>query len=186
MGDITGIKQGKPVEEHPIHFDISDIASSILADAMAYCSMKMGISVDAVQGLVKERDVRAYSYFNYSITCQLGDLLGKQCKSIRAVYALDYYDDSQGEGLNNKADITIHVILGVERKTSAVKALLTSIHDALIQQYHQVLGMHSLKHVLNAHLVDDEDIEKRSGYGALLQSSYQTPIHVWGEKLTYV
>lgn len=171
--------------ETPGYFDSVKTVEDILTKAKAYCSAKMGVTVTSVPELLKTSHTGAYSYFNYSIARQLGEVLGRVCKNVKAVYALDFAENIQEEKWH-EIDQTIHIILRVERKTNSVAVLIDTLHDALIQQYKQLLGKDTLAYVLDAHLVDDEDIKSRTGYGALLGSVYQSPIHVWGEKLNNI
>jgi hypothetical protein len=36
-----------------------------------------------------------------------------------------------------------------------------------------------LKHLLDAQIVDDEEVKSRVGYGALLSSIHNRPVRVW-------
>ena len=73
----------------------------------------------------------------------------------------------------------IHVIIQVERKTRALEALVEALDRALVQSYAKLITQAELEHILDAQLVDGEDIKKRVGYGALLSSLYRKPLQVW-------
>ena len=171
--------------ESLIHFDSVNTVNEILAKATDYCAAKKGINKADVPGLLEKGDAGAYGYFNHSIASQIGEVLGKVCDNVKAVYALNYEDNIQEDG-PGKSDPTIHVILRVERKTNAVNALVEALNKGLTQKYRQMLGKDTLKNILNAYPVDKEDIKNRAGYGALLGSIYQPPIHVWGDKLSHI
>jgi hypothetical protein len=71
------------------------------------------------------------------------------------------------------------VIIEVKRKTKALGALVDALDRALVQRYATLLKLENLEHILDAQLVDGEDIKRRVGYGAMLSSIYRKPLQVW-------
>jgi hypothetical protein len=167
-----------------IMFDSMSTVNEIFNKALAYCSTKMGINKTKVIELLKNDFPDAYGYFNYCIAKQVGKVLGKLCKNVKSVYALDHEDNVQEEGIN-KVDFIVHIIVLVERKTKPVDSLISTLQEALIEHYKKILEKATLEHVLDAHVVDTKDVKNRMGYGALLGSIYQPPICVLGDRLNH-
>lgn len=186
MGKTEISKKQNTKGESLIHFDSVNAVNQIMAKATAYCATKKGISKADVPGLLEKGDAGAYGYFNHSIASQVGEVLGKVCDNVKAVYTLNYEDNIQEDVSGKSSDPTIHVILRVERKTNAVDALVEALNKGLTQKYRQLLGKDTLKNILNAYPVDNEDIKNRTGYGALLGSIFQPPLHVWGDKVNHI
>ena len=65
------------------------------------------------------------------------------------------------------------------RKTGALNSLVEALDGALAQQLFHLLGRGPRAHVLDVQIVDDTDVQNRTGYGALLSSLYHRPIKVW-------
>jgi uncharacterized protein YunC (DUF1805 family) len=134
----------------------------------------------AVLEHLKQRDATACGYCQYSIAKKVGDSLGAMDQNVKAVYILDY--DATPEDIcysNQKHTVLIHMIIRVERKTSALESLVAALDHALVQVYGRLLGMERLEHLLDAQVVDDADVEKRVGFGAMFTSLHQRPIQVW-------
>ena len=174
-------------EERPVstphQLDPVSTVESVVTKALKTSANKMGLgNTKALIARMKEGDSVAFNYCNYSIAKQLGAVLGLLDKKIKAVYICDYYDATPEDVCFCEAPPVslVHMIIWVERKTKAVDALVAAMDHAMVQHYSHMLGLHELQHVLDAQVIDDEDVRNRTGYGALLQSVYQPPIQVWG------
>jgi hypothetical protein len=162
--------------------DAASTADIVLNQAMEFCAQKMGLGAAwlAVEQL-KEGDGAACSYCRYSMAKQMAGALGSLDEKIRAVYVYEY-DATPEDVCFGKAVRTspIHLIVWVERKTSALESLAEALDHALAVSYAALVGKSQLSHILDVQMVDDADVENRTGYGALLSSFQNQPLKIWG------
>jgi hypothetical protein len=162
--------------------DAASTADIVLNQAMEYCAQKMGLGAAwlAVEQL-REGDGTACSYCRYSTAKQMAEALGSLDENIRAVYVYEYdatpEDLCFGEAVSTSP---IHLIVWVERKTSALGSLVEALDHALAKSYAALVGKSQLSHMVDVQTVDDADVENRTGYGALLSSFQNRPLKIWG------
>jgi hypothetical protein len=129
---------------------------------------------------VKQGEKTACEYCRFSITQQVGRVLGASDDNVKAVYICDYdataEDRCFGETVQSSP---IHMIVWADRKTGALTSLISALDRTLAQEYAHVTGSVHAEYLLDVQVVDDSDVEKRAGYGALLSSLYNRPIEVW-------
>jgi len=161
--------------------DAMSTAEAIMNQSMEFCAQKMRLGdYRGVLQKLQQRDVTACNYCQYSIAKQVGKALGALDQNVNAVYMVDYDATPQDICFAAQGGLKlIHLIVRVERKTSALQSLVEALDDALAQGYAKLLGMDQLKHLLDIQLVDATDVKERIGYGAMLSSLYQRPIRVW-------
>lgn len=187
---MNRISTGKQEERHsadlpvttPHQLDPVSTVESAVREALASSASKMGLgNVGAVISHMKEGSSMAFNYYNYNIAKQLAEVLGSWDTEIRAVYTHDYEGATPEEaGLEDAPSSSlIHMIIWAERKTKALDALLETIDHAMVRHHKQMLGLSRLRHVLDAQVVDDEDVRSRTGYAVLLRSIYEPPIQIW-------
>ena len=181
---MTQQVKAKRTEHETRQWSLPDAASTAAAainGAMQFCAQKMRLEdVQAVLEHLRQRNAAACNYCQYSIAKQVGGSLGALDQNVKAVYILDY--DATPEDIcfaDEKQGILIHLIVLVERKTSALNSLVEALNHALAQHYARLLGMEKLEHLLDVQVVDAADVEKRIGYGAMLSSLHQRPIQIW-------
>jgi hypothetical protein len=186
MSEVFAVKQADvadvEIRTPPLRLpDAASTADIVLNQAMEYCAQKMGLEAAwlAVEHL-KQGDGTACSYCRYSTAKQMAEALGSLDENVRAVYVYDYdatpEDICFGEAVHTSP---IHLILWVERKTSALNSLVEALDHALAQSYAAMIDRSQLAHILDVQMVDDADVENRTGYGALLSSLYNRPLKVW-------
>ena len=187
MNKIPAEKQGERHNEGlpvPIPYQLDPVTTieSVVTEALKTSANKMGLdNVKALISRLKEGNSVAFNYYNYNIAKQLAEVLGSWDKDIRAVYAHDYEGATPEEGCfeNVSPFSLVHMIIWAEHKTKALNALVEAIDRAMVQHHRHMLGLNKLEHVLDAQVIDDEDVRSRTGYAVLLKSIYQPPIQVW-------
>lgn len=161
--------------------DVVGTAQVVLTQALEYCAQKMRLgSSQAVIDCLRAGDGRACGYCHYSVVKQVAECLGAMDGNIKAAYLYDY--DATPEDLcfgEAGRSLPIHMLVWAERKTAALKVLAETWDRALAQGYAEMIGGHQSAHLLDVQVVDNADVEKRIGYGALLSSLHQRPIQVW-------
>ncbi len=162
--------------------EISVTAEGILAQALSYCAHKMGL--DGPQTVVerlRQGDGVACGYCLYSVAKQVAEAFGSLDGTIRAVYTFDCDATPEDECLGEVARGTplVHLLVWAQRKTAALRALVSMLDRALVRAYADVLGEERPTSLLDVQVIDDADVGRRSGYGALLGSMYHRPVQVW-------
>ena len=190
MNQIPIEKQNKISREEfvrplPRLLDPVSAVESIVTAALESSTRKMGLScAESFIACLKQRETAAFNYYCYNIARELGKMLGSWSNSIKAVYTCSYDEAASGEDdfdcVSNP--LLIHMIVWAEQKSKALNALLEALDRAMVQRHQLLLSHDQLRHMLDAQVVDDEDVRDRTGYAALLNSIYQPPIQVWGEK----
>jgi len=174
----TKIRQQTPSLRLPDAVSTAEVA---LAQAMEYCAQKMGLASarEAVER-VKEGNAAACGYCHYSVARQVAEALGALDQNIQAAYVFDYDATPQDLCFGETVQATpIHLLVWTGRKTGALNSLVEALDGALAQQLFHLLGRGPRAHVLDVQIVDNTDVENRTGYGALLSSLYHRPIKVW-------
>lgn len=161
--------------------DVASIAKVILTQAMEYCAQKMGLdNWQAVIDRMREGDGKVCEYCHYSVAKQVAESLGALDENIKEVYIYDY--DATPEDLCFRVaaqPLLIHLIVWAQPKTAALNAMVEAWDCALAQSYAEMLGERQPAYLLDVQVVNDADVGKRIGYGALLSSLHHRPIQIW-------
>lgn len=120
-------------------------------------------------------------YCRHGIAHEIAAAIGALDDHVRSVYTLDYDATPEDMCFGETARTTslIHLIVWTQRKTAALDALATALDRALVEVYGDVAGASGLATLLDVQVIDDRDVERRSGYGALLASAHHLPMQVW-------
>lgn len=172
----------EPAASAPRLLDSASSVESVVTTALTTSAQKMGLGdTDVFVTCLRKCDCVAVNYYCYSVTKGLGEVLGSWSKNIRAVYVCYCDDGTSGEDCigNTSTPTLIHMIIWAEKKNKALNALIEAMDVAMVQRHRRLLGLNQLKHVLDAQVVDDEDVRNRTGYAVLLKSIHQPPIQVW-------
>ena len=162
--------------------EASVAAEDVLAQALSYCAGKMGLDgPQTVTERMRQGDGVAYGYCLYSVAKQVAEAIGALDGNVRAVYSFDCdatpEDACMGEIVQGTP--LVHLLVWTQRKTAALSALSAALDRALARAYADMLGMGRPAGLLDVQVVDDDDVGRRSGYGALLSSMYHRPVQVW-------
>jgi len=161
--------------------DADSTAEVAMNQALNFCAQKMGLAGrQAVVDSLREGNGSACEYCHYSIGKHVAESIGALDENVKAVYIADYdatpEDLCFGQGMRTPP---IHLIVWAERKTSALNSLVEALDRALAKRYADTVGPSQLVHLLDVQVVDDTDVDNRTGYGALLTSFHNRPIKLW-------
>ena len=162
--------------------ETSVAAEDVLAQALSYCAGKMGLDgPQTVTERMRQGDGVAYGYCLYSVAKQVAEAIGSLDENVRVVYTFDCDATPQDECLGEVARgmPLVHLLVWTQRKTAALRALIAALDRALVRAYADVLEEGRPASLLDVQVIDDDDVGRRSGYGALLGSMYHRPIQVW-------
>ncbi len=178
---ITDTKTTLGVATQLSLIDATGIAQAILSEALEFCASKLGLEdPQAAAEHLHRRSSDAYNYFQYGLAKSVAEHLSEVDESVKAVFL--YEEEATPDDLcfgQAKRTPLIHLIVWAEVRTAALQSLLTGLDRALVQMVAEILGYPKLLCVLDAQVIDDTDVENRTGYGALLSSLYHRPLEVW-------
>jgi len=161
---------------------MSAAGETILSQALSYCAAKMSLSgpQSAVERLCQGDGV-ASGYCLYCIAKQAAGTIGSLDENVRSVYTFDCEATPEDASLGEIAQgmPLLHLLVWTQRKTAALSALITALDRALAHAYADRLGVGRPAGLLDVQVVDDAQVGRRSGYGALLSSMYHRPVQVW-------
>ncbi len=172
------------VELSPLPLHLPDADSAVedaLARALEYAANKTGAAGRAaVLEALRRRNVTMVQYTTYGLACQLAETLGALDETVTAVYLFDAGAAGEDEVFGEPArDLTLHLIVWVERKTKALTALVNGLDRALVQAVSALQATPARPHLLDVQIVDTTEVQQRIGYGALLSSLHQRPLQIW-------
>ncbi|PKO20353.1 MAG: hypothetical protein CVU38_20560 [Chloroflexi bacterium HGW-Chloroflexi-1] len=160
--------------------DAATAADSALAEALASCARKMHLAdAGAVLTHLQRGDRTARAYFEYDLAQRVAEHLGALDEEVRAVYLYDAEATPEDSVFGEVAPSLIHLIVWAQRETKALNSLIVALERALVQRYAERIGAPGLMCLLDTQIVDDAQVNARTGYGALLASLHHRPVQVW-------
>ncbi len=174
----TDVKRAVPQLRLP---DSESTAQIIMDQMLDFCAQKMGlVGRLPVVDLLRQGNRDAYKYCQYSIAKQVAESLGALDRTIKSVYIVEYDATPEDMCFSERAPTSlIHLIVWTDRKTKALDSLVSALDRALVQRFVEIVATDRLAHLLDVQAVDDEDVEKHVGYGAMLSSLHNRPIRIW-------
>jgi len=161
---------------------VTEVARDTMSEALSFCAQKLnlGHSTQTALGRMLEGDGTASRYWQYGLAKRVAEHLAGWDESVKAVYTTDYDATPEDIVFSTPAQSSpIHLIVWTDRKTAALDSLVAALDGALVKRYAELTGLKHLAHLLDVQVVDDADVEARTGYGAILTSLYNRPIQVW-------
>lgn len=161
--------------------DATSTAKVVFDEGLAFCARKADVeNAQTVMELLRQGDATVSHYCRYGLAKKVAESLGNLDDNVKAVYTLDYDATPEDRCFSDKAKTSpIHLIVWAVRKTDALDALVSALDRALVQEYSSMIDAPQLRHLLDVQVVDDGDVEDRTGYGALLSSIHNRPIQIW-------
>jgi hypothetical protein len=161
------------------------IVTNMIEEALEFCAEKAGLkSKEQARSALLTGDCCACEYLRYALAQELGDYLGSVDGTVQAVYVFEPEEATGGDqplparpyfspGLN--------LIARVSRKSAALSSVVASLRSALAEEYAR-LGCpkaNALCSELDVRVVDEDEVKRRIGYGALIHSLHVRPIEIW-------
>lgn len=161
------------------------IVSRMFQEAVEFCAKKSGSnSPEKALKAIGNGDCCVCEYLRYALARQVAEYLGSVDESITAFYSYEPEyatgSDSVGPGYP-RTQPAMNLIARVNRKSAALSSVVASLSTALDERLRQLACSHAnaLCRELAIHLADEEDVNRRMGYGALINSLHMGPIEVW-------
>jgi hypothetical protein len=157
----------------------------MIENAIMFSAGKNGMTDrDQVVQARARGDCTTCDYLRFGLANEVADYLGSMDETIKTIYIYEPEAATAVNGnLQDRPGLVpgINMIIRVSRKTAALKSILTSIVSAVEQEFEQLNcpEANALCNMLDIILVDDQEVEHRTGYGALIGSLFTPPIEIW-------
>jgi hypothetical protein len=161
--------------------DATSTMKDALIRALEYAAQKQGLSdPQASLEWVRQGDRRALEYCHYRLAQQVAEALGALDENVQSVSVYEFEATPEDGAFGERPEVLpIHLLVRVDRKTSALHSLVAALDRALVKDYAELVGPRRLGHVLDVQVIDDGDVDSRRGVAALLSSLYNRPLQIW-------
>jgi hypothetical protein len=163
----------------------STMVSNMVEEALEFCAEKAGLKgSQAVRDVLRTGDCCVCEYLRYALAQGAAGYLGSVDETIQAVYS---YEPEQATSVDEAIPARpnqspgLSLIAKVSHKSPSLVSALASLRAALAEEHKRFGCPHANAMCSQIELwaVDEDDVEKRIGHGALLNSLYVRPIEVW-------
>lgn len=160
-------------------FDNS-IVAKMIEEALSFCAAKTGAGAKekALEALLRG-DCSACGYVRYSLAKAIAQYLGSIDDTIRAIYFYEpeYATDDEMARLSS----SINLLAWVARKSAALNSIVASLDTALMEERKSLLCSDATAECfsLDLKVVEDDEVRRCKGYGALVNSVFVRPTKVW-------
>lgn len=161
------------------------IVTNMMEDALEFCAEKACLEgKERARDALRHGDCSVCEYLRYALAQRVAEYLGSVDDTIKAIYTYEpEYATSGDEVIPGRPSLSpgFNLIARVSRKSAALSSVVASVNFALTEEYKR-LGCPKANapcSELDVKAVDDDEVQKRTGYGALISSLYVRPIEVW-------
>jgi len=161
------------------------IVTNMVEEALEFCAEKAGLKdKEQARNVLLTGDCCVCEYLRYGLAQKVAEYLGSVDDTIQAIYTYEpEYATSVDGAIPTRPNLSpgLNLIARVSRKSAALSSVVASMRSALAEEYRR-LGCpkaNALCSELDVRAVDENEVEKRTGYGALINSLYVRPIEVW-------
>jgi F420-non-reducing hydrogenase iron-sulfur subunit len=151
--------------------------------AMDFCRQKARIvEPKAVADALRRGDTVAHDYFRYGLAREIGSFVGNLTSTVKSVYLIEP-EATEGEFAEERINpaIGLSMIAWVDDGGAALLASARALGQELLREYKALVGpavaeMHAL---LTLTVVNDGDVQSRTGLAALITSIVNPATKVW-------
>jgi hypothetical protein len=155
-------------------------SAELMDNALESCArmLGMGSGVDVAQAARAGHSV-ALERLVYGLAREAARYLGAADATIKAVYVYDPEYSSGPEDAMSSSSLGL--IVWASRRSAALISLVNDLVATLAEERRRVLGAsaNALCCALDVQVVDDAQVQRRTGYGALIHSLNVRPLEVW-------
>jgi hypothetical protein len=167
-----------------VAFGMGDVAAMLQQAVLAAVEKVHGQDADEVWDALHAADCQVCERVRYELAKAVADYLGAVDGTVKSVYLYEpEYATNGGEGGADAAQssLGINMIVWVTRKSAALTSVLDMLNAGLAQELRGLAcpKSNALCFSLDAQVVDDDQVLRRSGYAALIDSLYVRPIELW-------
>ena len=158
----------------------STIVTGLLASALDHCAKKVGLpNRQAAVAAIQRGECATCECVRQGLAMAVAEYLGSVDSSIRAVYV---YDPERAATVDEPiTPLGINLVVWASRKSAALSSMVDVIGKALAEEHRRLACPkgNALCCALDVQLVDDDQVQSHSGYGALIHSLYVRPQEIW-------
>ncbi len=157
------------------------VVTSMMEDALEFCARKTGLNDrEQVLEAMHRGDCSVCEYLRHGLAKGVAEYLGSMDGTVEAIYT---YEPEYTAGMGEPVPVSpgLNLIARVSRKSAALSSVIASVSSALTEEYRH-LGCpkaNALCYGLDVKMTDDDEVQKRIGYGALINSLYVRPTEIW-------
>lgn len=166
------------------NFDTS-VTTNMIEEALEFCAAKAGLrGSESARNALRGADCCACEHLRYALAKRLAEYLGSVDETIKTVYTYEPEYSTMSEGpIADRPSLTpgFNLVVKVSRKSAALSSLIASVNSALAQACRE-LGCptaNALCYEFDVGVADVGDVQRNSGYGALINSLTVRPIEIW-------
>ncbi len=159
--------------------------TGMMEEAIEFCAKKTGLNGrDQTIEALRCGDCSICEYLRYGLAERVSEYLGWVDDTVKAIYTYEpEYATNMDGPLPDRPHLSpgISMIAWVNRKSAALSSVVTSLGSALAEEFRQLAcpKANALCCMLDVKLVDDKEVQERTGYGALIGSLYVRPLEIW-------
>jgi hypothetical protein len=167
-----------------VDFDKS-VVTAMIAEAIEFCVAKMGFfDRSEVEQAICAGECSVCEYLYHGLARALGEYLGSLDDTVRAVYVFNpEYGTVADEPIPDRprASPGINLIAWVSRKSAALSSVVELLCEAVEEGCESLVCQeaNALCYRIDAVITDDDEVQRRSGYGALIHSLNVRPLEIW-------
>jgi hypothetical protein len=158
--------------------------STMLGGAVECGAAKLGKSGREVVKALHLGDCPVCEAVRYQLAIRLAEYLGSVDSTVKAVY---WYEPDYAIGVEepipDRPNLSpgINMIVWANRKSAALTSVVASLNSALSEEVRRFgcPKANALCWALEVQVVDDDQVRRRTGYGALIDSIYVRPVGLW-------
>ncbi|HKZ54850.1 MAG TPA: PEP/pyruvate-binding domain-containing protein [Anaerolineales bacterium] len=159
------------------------LADKMVERAVAQCAQThfAGDARRARQALLRGQCEHCQCVSDYLVE-QIGETLGQVAGSVRAVYRLEAMEaPARTEGQAPERHAGIHLVIWVDRKSPALRALAGTLETVLADSQRRLGCPFATPdcYTLDMEMVDDRDVRERRGFGLLVERPQLRARPVW-------
>ncbi len=156
------------------------VVTNIMEQAIEFCAEKTGLKDRSrvLEAMVRG-DCAVCEYLRYGLAQGVAGYLGAVDETVKSVYT--YEPEYATGGDEPMASPGINLIAHVTRKSAAFSSVVAALNSALAAESRRLAcpKASTLCYGLDVRVADDDEVQRRIGYGALVHSLYVRPIEIW-------
>jgi len=163
--------------------ELRNASQNLLARATDFCAQKARLSgPPAVAVALRQGNRGAHDYFRYALAKEVGAFLGSVSPSVKAVYLVESETlPGEYEEELTSPSVGLSAIAWTDNGKDTLRPVVDALCEELLRQYKALLGpsFSGLHSFLTVELVDDQDVDERTGLAALITSIHNPATKIW-------
>lgn len=161
----------------------ASIFGEMISRALAFAEQKTRLQGrETLAQALQQGHTAAHEYFRYGLAKEIGNYLGQAAAMVKDVYLYEP-ESATGEVINGKTSPTrgLELIVWASGQKDLLSPILDTLDQELTAEYKALLGpaAGAMTSLIAVDIIDDQDVQKRVGSGALVSSLHTRPLKVW-------